>query len=118
MIMQESPGTMVKLVLLMDLADRAFENYLENKYYLHALCIRKNNKAIYRFIIENAAELPVSLQPHFISLLNHYDIWMTQFEDFEKQRPFKLDEPFVFYHLDAKSAYPKPASAAIRSYAE
>ena len=105
-----------RLILLMDLADRAYENYMANKLYLHAVCIRKNNAAIYNCIIEHADDFPKGLYPHLLDLLNHYDTWMAQFDLFQKTKVFSANEPFIFYHVDAKSAYPKTAALAIRDY--
>ncbi len=107
-----------KLKMLFDLSDKAFKNYLDDKFYLHALCINKANKLIYAHIVENAAFWPTNLQLHLIVLLNHFDIWFVQFADFERQKDFKLNEAFVFYHLDNKSAYPKDAVEYIKSYNE
>ena len=107
-----------KLEFLMALSDKAFENYLPAKFYLHALCIRKNNKAVYRHIRENVTEIPDGLRDSFIQLLNHYDIWLTQFENFRNSKAFALNDPFVFHHLDERSSYPKNAVAGIRAYAQ
>ena len=35
---------MNKLNMLFDLSDEAFNNYLQAKFYLHALCIFKSNQ--------------------------------------------------------------------------
>ncbi len=105
----------VRLHMLMGLSDVAFSNYLTDKFYLHALCIKKNNEAVYDFIIEHAHIWPRELESDFISLLDHYDIWFNQFEQFERKQKFELNEPFVFYHLDDKSAYPKQSVAKINA---
>jgi hypothetical protein len=107
---------LIKLRILLNLADKSFENYLETKYYLHALCIRKNNYQIYNFIIENASKFPKNLFPHLILLLNHLDIWFTQFNNYETKKPFKLDDIFVFHRLDNKGVYPKDSVDKIKSY--
>lgn len=105
-----------KLEFLMALSDKAFENYLPGKLYLHALCIRKNNRAIYKLILKNTGVVPEELINSFIQLLNHYDIWFTQFKNFRKENRFALKDPFLFYHLDDKSSFPKNAVEEIWSY--
>ena len=101
------------LHFLMELSNAAFSKYLVNKFYLHALCIKKSNEAIYKYIIENAHVWPQKIETEMIALLNHYDIWFTQFEDFKNKKEYSLNEPFVFYHLDEQSSYPKNAAQKI-----
>lgn len=114
--MTELQEKLKSLKILFELSDNSFNNYLEDKFYLHALCINKSNKLIYNHILENAPFWPTDLQLHLIRLLGHLDIWFIQFSDLEKQKNFKLDEAFVFYHLDNKSAYPKDSVNFIKSY--
>jgi hypothetical protein len=106
----------IHLNWLMRLSDVAFSKYLSNKFYLHALCLKKSNEAVYKYIIEKAPVWPDYLQPDMINLLNHYDIWFTQFEDFRAKKEFELNESFVFYHLDEQSAYPKAAVQKIMTF--
>ncbi|RYY71916.1 MAG: hypothetical protein EOO13_01385 [Chitinophagaceae bacterium] len=105
-----------KLVLFFEMADLAFQKYLPNKFLLHALCIRKSNEAIYLHLAENACFWPAAIQMDVVQLLNHYDIWFSQFDDFRNQKSFELNEPFVFYHLDDQSAYPKNSAKVIYDY--
>jgi len=107
---------LIKLRMLFELSDKAFNNYLEDKFYLHALCIKKSNHLIYEYILDNAYCWPKDLQMHLINLLNHFDIWFTQFSNFEIEKDYKLNEPFVFFHLYNKSAYPKNSVDYIKSY--
>jgi hypothetical protein len=104
------------LLLHTDLSNKAFSSYLDKKLYLHALCIRKNNKAIYKLLLKNCHKFSAEVHPQVVTLLNHYDIWLQQFSDFKKTKSFTLDEPFVFYHLDKQSAYPKEALPVILEY--
>ncbi|MBC7935297.1 MAG: hypothetical protein H7Y86_08095 [Rhizobacter sp.] len=117
-----SPGTEAskniasKIILFFDLADIAFHKYLPNKFLLHALCIRKSNEAIYRQLTEHASLWPEVIQKDVALLLNHYDIWFTQFDDFLKTKTFALNEAFIFYHLDDQSAFPKTSAKNIYDY--
>lgn len=105
-----------KLLLYSDLSNKAFSNYLSSKLYLHAKCIRKNNKCIYKFLVKNIHCFSPEIHQEIVSLLNHYDIWMTQFSDFMKSKKFTLNEPFVFYHLDDQSQFPNEAIPKILLY--
>lgn len=108
-----SKNTAARLVLFFDMADLAFKKYLPQKFLLHALCIRKSNEAIYKHLSEHADLWPEALQQDVVLLLNHYDIWFTQFDDFRRKKDFELNEPFVFYHLDDQSAFPKASAKAV-----
>ena len=92
---------------LLRLSAKAYEKYMANKIYLHALNIRKANEMIYKLVIDKIDHIPPNLQPDCIELLNHYDCWMLQFkEEEEKRKPFLTDE-FIFYRLDDQMAFPR-----------
>ena len=107
---------MLPLYLLMQLSRMAYQKYLQNKIYLHALAIRSSNRKIYDFIVAHLANLPEPLHDDFIQLLNHYDIWMAQFDEFETKNKPALSDGFVFYHIDDQSAFPKMAEQRIFDY--
>ena len=65
---------MLPLYLLMQLSRMAYQKYLQNKIYLHALAIRSSNRKIYDFIVAHLANLPEPLHDDFLQLLNHYDM--------------------------------------------
>jgi hypothetical protein len=67
-------------------------------------------------IEQHPALLPDSLFNDAIELLNHYRIWMTQFTENEKQLQPRLDDTFVFHHLDNQSAFPKAAEQHFFDY--
>lgn len=104
----------IHLNLLMELSNAAFSRYLVNKFYLHALCLKKNNEAVYNYITKNAHIWPSFIKADIINLLNHYDIWFMQFENFRSKKVFELNDPFVFYHLDEQSAFPKESAQRIK----
>ena len=91
---------------LLRLSGRAYEKYMANKIYLHALNIRKANEMIYQLVLDKINYIPVTLQPDCIELLNHYDCWMLQFKDEEQKRKPSLTDEFIFYRLDDQMAYP------------
>ena len=84
------------LNFLLRLSGRAYEKYIGNKIYLHALNIRKANEMIYQLIIDKIHFIPVEIQEDCIELLNHYDCWMLQFKDEEQKRKPSLTDEFIF----------------------
>lgn len=92
---------------LLKLSGRAYEKYMLNKIYLHALNIRKANEMIYQLVLDKIDHIPANLQQDFIELLNHYDCWMLQFKDEEQKRKPSLTDEFVFYRLDDQMGYPR-----------
>ena len=104
------------LYLLMQLSIKAYQKYLANKIYLHALVIRSANRKIYDHLLKNLHLVPDELQDEVLRLMNHYDIWMHQFEDFESRRKPGIEDEFVFYHIDEQSAFPRDAEKKIFDY--
>lgn len=104
---------MTELYLLMQLSRKGYAKYMQNKIYLHALTIRSANRRIYSHIINNLSLLPADLQDEALELLNHYDIWLAQFREFESEKKPSLADPFIFHHLDTQSAFPKMAEQRI-----
>lgn len=92
---------------LLRLSGKAYEKYMTNKIYLHALNIRKANERIYQLVLDKINYIPVNLQADCIELLNHYDCWMLQFKDEEQKRKPSLTDEFVFFQLDGQMAYPR-----------
>jgi len=101
------------LNFLLRLSGRAYEKYMGNKIYLHALNIRKANEMVYQLIIGKINLIPDEIQMDCIELLNHYDCWMGQFKDEEQKRKPLLTDEFVFYRLDDQMAYPRSSEQNI-----
>lgn len=98
---------LVPVNFLLRLSAKAYEKYMVNKIYLHALNIRKSNEMVYQLMINNLSLIPDDLQNDCILLLNHYDCWMHQFrEEEEKRKPLLTDE-FIFYRADEQVAFPR-----------
>ncbi|MFN8247440.1 MAG: hypothetical protein U0T68_00665 [Ferruginibacter sp.] len=98
---------------LLKLSGRAYEKYMANKIYLHALNIRKANEMIYRLILEKIHLVPEKLQYDCVELLNHYDCWMLQFKDEEQKRKPVLTDEFIFQRADGQMAYPRSSEQHI-----
>ena len=95
------------LNFLLRLSSRAYEKYMSNKIYLHALNIRKANEMVYQLILDKIHFIPDEIQKDCIELLNHYDCWMLQFKDEEQKRKPSLTDEFIFYRIDDQMAYPR-----------
>jgi len=98
------------------LSRKAYAKYLANKIFLHAKNIRAANQKIYNLLEELPAYLPEELVDDAIELINHYGIWMAQFDEWKKGNSPKLADLFVFYHLDDQSAFPKDAEQHFFDY--
>ena len=98
------------------LSRKAYAKYLVNKIFLHAKNIRAANEKVCSLLKESPELLPDELFEDAIELLNHYGIWMIQFDDYELQKQPKLDDLFVFNHLDNQSAFPKAAEQHFFDY--
>ena len=95
------------LNFLLRLSGRAYEKYMGNKIYLHALNIRKANEMVYQLMLGKIHFIPDEIQKDCIELLNHYDCWMLQFKDEEQKRKPSLEDEFIFYRIDDQMAYPR-----------
>lgn len=104
---------LLPLYLFMQLSRTAYAKYSVNKIFLHAEAIKLANKKVYKLLIDQASYIPDELQPDILQLLNHYDIWFTQFKTHKKKLKPSLDDEFVFYQLDNQSAFPKLAEEKI-----
>ena len=98
---------LLPLYLFMQLSRTAYAKYSANKIFLHAEAIRRANKKVYKLLIDQASYIPDELQPDILQLLNHYDIWFTQFKMHKKKLKPSLGDEFVFYQSDNQSAFPK-----------
>jgi hypothetical protein len=98
---------------LLRLSGRAYEKYMANKIYLHALNIRKANEMVYQLVLENISCIPEKLQADCVEMLNHYDGWMLQFKDEEQKRKPALTDEFIFQRADGQMAYPRQAEQNI-----
>ncbi len=95
------------LDFLLRLSGRAYEKYMRNKIYLHALNIRKANEMIYQLVLDKTHLIPDGIQKDCIELLNHYDCWLLQFKDEEQKRKPALTDEFIFFRVDDQIPYPR-----------
>jgi len=98
------------------LSRKAYAKYLANKIFLHAKNIRAANEKVCGLLEELPEFLPDELFADAIELLNHYGIWMAQYDEHELRVQPKLDDLFIFHHLDNQSAFPKAAEQHFFDY--
>lgn len=101
------------LNFLLLLSGRAYEKYMGNKIYLHALNIRKSNQMIYQLLLDKLSLIPEEIQQDCIELLNHYDCWMLQFKEEEEKLKPSMKDPFIFYRIDEQVAFPRVSEQKI-----
>lgn len=89
---------------------------MANKILLHALNIYEANNRIKELLINHPTHIPQELQDDAIELINHYSIWMNQFEEFRSRQVFELKDSFIFYHIDDQSAFPRQAEQHFTDY--
>ena len=106
------------LYFFMQSSRTAYVKYSANKIFLHAQAIRLANRKVYRLLTENTSYIPEELQADILLLLNHYDIWFTQFKKHKKKLKPSLGDEFVFNQLDDQSAFPKAVEEKIFKYYE
>lgn len=104
---------LVPISFLLRLSCRAYEKYMANKIYLHALNIRKANEMIYKLVLDKINIIPVNLQQDCIELLNHYDCWFNQFSYEQNKRQPLISDEFVFLQIDNQVAYPRSSEKKI-----
>jgi hypothetical protein len=73
---------------------------------VHAKNIRSANQEVCRLLKAYPFLLPDELFEDAIELLDHYGIWMAQFDEHEQKHKPQLGDLFVFHHLDHQSAFP------------
>ena len=100
------------------LSAKAYANYSINKIFLHAKRIKAANQKVCELLEEQPGYLPEELHADAIELLNHYGIWMAQFEECLVEQQPKLSDIFVFQQLDNQSAFPKSAEKHFFDYYE
>jgi hypothetical protein len=104
------------LNFFLHLSRRAYEKYLVNKIFLHARNIRSANQKICELLEQFPAMVPDELTGDAIELLNHYGIWMSQYDEWQKIHDPKLADTFVFHHIDHQSAFPREAEQHFFDY--
>jgi hypothetical protein len=75
---------------------RAFSRYKSTNLYLEAKVLKDGNEKVRNLLLGNSHLIPPELIEDTNKLIEHYDVWM---EEFNKHRDFEnpnLDQKFIF----------------------
>jgi hypothetical protein len=88
-------------------ARAAYQAYLgEGRTFFHARRLKRINLSTRALLAEKGDMLPESLQPCAAALIEHYDVWLTLWDELaDRTRPAPGDR-FVF---ENKATYPREA---------
>jgi hypothetical protein len=79
---------------------RAYHEYLNNnKKFLYARIIKKNNERLVGLILEHAHLFPLDQRGDLLSILFHIDSWLVQWNSLNESRDFKLEDEFIFHTI-------------------
>ncbi len=107
-----------RLRLLLAQGQVAYECYLRNRLFLHALNIRTVNKRIIRLLYRQAEHIPAHLKKDVAVLINHYETWLSEFSHHRRRERPALDSTFMFIALDPSNSFPKDEVARVVQYAD
>jgi hypothetical protein len=102
----------------MSLSSLAYSQYLSNKIFLHAKSIYSANTHIKLLLEEHSGLIPEEIEQDCVLLLNHYTIWMNQFEDLSKSLNPSPETVFVFNRLDDNGSFPGESVHAILRFVD
>jgi hypothetical protein len=97
-------------------AGQAYADYMDNgKSFLFACSLRRINASARELLLTHGHLLPKEMQPHAITLLRHYDVWLTLWDELAASMKPSLDQAFVF---ENPVQFPKDAQQALRQLYE
>ena len=86
-------------------AKAAYHRYLSNgKSFLFAVSLRRINSSARQLLLDKGYLLPEERQADAVALIEHYDVWLTLWDDLASRGPIAFGEPFVF---ENKVNYPR-----------
>lgn len=98
----------VRLIYLLQRSQQHYQLYLKkNKTYLFAKSIYRTNQEIVRLINRNIQCVDNEERKEFLTLVIHYDIWLSQFEILEQNISPSEKSVFVFSRPENTPAFPK-----------
>ncbi len=97
-------------------ADLAYRKYLSNKIFVHAMALKKANRRIQKHILKHGSIVPKDLVEDCQMMVNHYDIWFTQFNLHKKKLKPDANDLFVFEQADSQCAFPVEAEKRLKQY--
>jgi len=86
----------------------AFQRWLSKNLYLEAKVIREGNLHIRNTLLEKAHLIPSHLRSDAVRLVEHYDVWLEEFDRLRGGTEPDTSQPFVFV---GPKGYPFPNDA-------
>ena len=97
----------IKLLLAIERAEKAYSFYLISRKYFNAIRIRNANILIYKILEDILIDDNYSMKHEIINYLFHLDDWFAQFEETYKINSPLLEDLFFFQRKDDMFSYPK-----------
>ena len=100
----------------LEVSDKCFRNYLDEKNFQNAEALYASNKKVVQLIKENVEMIPTELKDDIGLLINHYEHWFSQYrQHLKKIKPSPAD-PFIFRPAPNHIPYPAEAVKHIGLY--
>ncbi|MEP0133064.1 MAG: hypothetical protein ABJJ25_12700 [Eudoraea sp.] len=93
-----------KLKFLVNRSNFLYHSYKEDPIYLNALLITSVNKKIINFLLKKGHFFNFDMDINIV--LNHFEIWLIQFEEKEKKL-CSISDRFVYKRVEQELPYPK-----------
>jgi hypothetical protein len=88
---------------------RAFERWDQKNAYLEGKVVREGNLAIRDLLLTKPSLIPPELRPHASELVQHYDVWLEEYERWRVSQPASQDSPAYIFVGPQGYEFPKPA---------
>jgi hypothetical protein len=98
----------------MDRTGRAMQRWEGKNKYLEAKVIREGNLAARDLLLKYPHLIPPDLRGDAMTLIEHYDRWLEEFEKLRESEHPDLETPFVFV---GPEGFPFPKASEERFYA-
>ncbi len=85
-----------QMVIQFNRTSRALRRYLDTNLFLEAKVLKESNEKIRDLLLEKAHLIPVELLEDASKLIEHYDVWLEEFNKHRNQENPNLDQTFIF----------------------
>ena len=92
----------------LDRTRRAFHRYEASNRFLESEVLYKGNVAVRDLLLANGHLIPDELRDISGRLVEHYDMWLEEYDRVRGSKALAPDEPFVFV---GPKGYPFPSEA-------
>ena len=88
---------------------RAFQRWDRQNPYLEGKVVKEGNLAIRDLLLTKPSLVPPELRQHASELLEHYDVWLEEFERWRSSQADTKDAPTFIFAGPKGYAFPKDA---------